>query len=230
MIRLSDTGKMPGKSWSLVAGQTCPGSIDPATKEVLPVCASCYAKEGRYAMSNVKNPRLENQEDWKRSGWVDDMVALLDNERYFRWFDSGDVYHPALAFKIFVVMQKTPWCNHWLPTKSYNIPRIRAILDRMKTLDNVSVRFSSPSVMGEYSDIHGSTVIPYTDTVTDAKICEAYTRKGQCGDCRLCWNKEVKVIAYHAHGKRMSKHMRIAHNVKLDHFHATTQNAMEVNA
>jgi len=78
------------------------------------------------------------------------MVAELKRQKFFRWFDSGDVYHPALAFKIFLVMQKTPHVRHWLPTKSYKIARIRAVLERMKSLPNVAVRYSSDSMVGEY--------------------------------------------------------------------------------
>jgi hypothetical protein len=209
MVALSSVGKMPGKSWSLQAGETCPGSIDPISKQVLPVCDGCYAKAGNYVYSNVKAPREHNREDWKRAGWVADMVALLDNERYFRWFDSGDVYHPALAFKIYLVMQQTPWCNHWLPTKSYNIPRIRAILERMKELPNVSVRYSSPNVDGTLDDIHGSTVIPSaTYPTTATKICDSYERGGKCGPCRACWSKEVKSVAYVAHGVKIKKYQK----------------------
>ncbi len=208
MVILSKASKMPAKSWSLQAGSTCPGSIDPITKDVLPVCSGCYAKDGMYNMPNAKRVRDHNREDWKRAEWVDEMVHELRNQKFFRWFDSGDVYHPALAFKIFLVMQRTPQVKHWLPTKSYNIPKIRAVLDRMKTLENVSVRFSSPSITGEYSSEHGSTVVPYAETPVDAKMCDAYTRGGKCGDCRACWNKDVAVVAYPAHGSRMMAKVR----------------------
>jgi hypothetical protein len=205
MIRLSKAGKMPCKSWSLEAGKTCPGSIDFITKETLPVCAGCYAKAGNYNYPNVKAPREENRTDWKRDGWVADMVAALETERYFRWFDSGDCYHHALAEKIYTVMVLTPWVKHWLPTKSYTIAKIAVWLDRMDALENVKVRRSSPSIDGSYNPgVHGSTVVPYTDTVTSATLCGAYDRDGKCGPCRACWNKAVDVIAYPAHGKKLT--------------------------
>ena len=116
------------------------------------------------------------------------------------------MYHPALAFKILLVMQKTPHVQHWLPTKSYKIPRIRAILERMKSLPNAAVRYSSDSMTGEFATEHGSTVIPFADSATEAtKVCDAYERSGKCGDCRACWSKEVAVVAYPAHGRRMGK-------------------------
>jgi hypothetical protein len=55
--------------------------------------------KGNYRFPNVKQPRESNQKDWKRDAWVADMVAELDNDRYFRWFDSGDVYSLKLAEK-----------------------------------------------------------------------------------------------------------------------------------
>jgi hypothetical protein len=191
---------MPGKSWSLQAGDTCPGSINPLTKEVIEVCADCYAKTGFYRMENVKAPRLSNRKDWKRIDWADDMVAALDNERWFRWFDSGDIYTAALAQKIYEVARRTPWCNHWIPSKSYNIPKIRYWLDRLKELPNVSVRFSSPSTNGVYTSEHGSVVVQSViDTISGAKMCDAYTRGGKCGPCRACWDSSINLIVYPLH-------------------------------
>jgi hypothetical protein len=207
-VKLSKPSKMPCKTWSLEAGTTCPGSVDRFTKQVIAVCSGCYAKDGFYNMPDSKRVRDFNREDWKRAEWVNDMIAALAKEKYFRWFDSGDVYHPALAFKIFLVMQGTPHVKHWLPTKSYNIAKIRPLLERMKALPNVSVRYSSPSMTGEFNEEHGSTVVPYAETPTDATLCGAYTRSGKCGDCRACWNKEVAVIAYPAHGSRMMAKVR----------------------
>ena len=209
-VLLSKASKMPGKSWSLQAGETCPGSINPETKEVIEVCADCYAKSGFYRMENVKAPRIHNRKDWKRTDWTDDMVQALDNERWFRWFDSGDIYTAALAQKIYEVAKRTPWCNHWIPTKSYNIPKIRYWLDRLKELPNVSVRFSSPSVHGEYSSFHGSTVVQsVSDNIAGAKMCDAYTRGGKCGPCRACWDKGVALVVYPLHTPKKKINLHI---------------------
>lgn len=207
-VTLSKPSKMPCKTWSLEAGSTCPGSIDPTTKLPLPVCAGCYAKDGFYNMPNSKLVRDANREDWKRADWADDMVVALSKQSYFRWFDSGDVYHPMLALKIMEVIQRTPHVKHWLPTKSYTIPKIRVILELIKALPNASVRYSSPSIVGEFTEEHGATVIPYAETPTEATVCEAYSRNGKCGSCRVCWDKEVKVVAYPAHGTRMMAKVR----------------------
>jgi hypothetical protein len=211
-ILLSKASKMPCKSWSLQAGETCPGSINKETKEIISVCKDCYAKSGFYNMPNVKGPREHNRKDWKRPEWADEMVQALDTERYFRWFDSGDVYSAALGQKIYEVIRRTPWCQHWLPTKSYTIPKIRYWLDRIKTLPNATVRYSSPSTTGQYTDEHGSCVVQnVSDLFTGQGVvaCEAYTRGGKCGPCRACWDKNVSMILYPLHTPKKKINIQI---------------------
>jgi len=213
MLRISVTSKLDGiRSWSLQAIDTCPGSIE-SPGVLVPACRGCYATTGNYLYPNVKAPRLENREDWHRQDWADDMVAELERDRYFRWFDSGDVYNLALAEKILDVMQRTPWCKHWLPTRMHKFPKFRIVFDAMKALDNVSVRFSADSVDGSYTPgLHGSVIGPDAATYTDApgsSLCRAYEHAGKCSGCRACWNKDVELICYPAHGLKMAKVIRL---------------------
>ena len=154
------------------------------------------------------------------------MVSELDNHRYFRWFDSGDMYHIKLAEKIYQVMKRTQWVKHWLPTRQYKFSKFKDVIERMNQLDNVVVRLSSDSVQGKKVNFStwrlnsiktSSTILPKdTDDVfssdhTGVKIdkshvvCRAYENDGKCGSCRECWNKDTHTIAYVAHGKSMGK-------------------------
>ena len=205
MIKLSKANKMPCRSWSLQALDTCPASKD-ADGNLVDACKGCYATTGNYRFPNVKAPREHNREDWKRVDWVSDMVAELDNDRYFRWFDSGDMYDLRLAHKIYEVMLATPWVKHWLPTRMFKFAKFADIIAKMEALDNVIVRKSSDSIFGGLvpNAINSSTIIPTVDDATDDMVvCEAYDRGGKCADCRACWDKSVSVIAYPAHGKKM---------------------------
>ena len=211
-IKLSKASKMPCRSWSLQALETCPASVK-SDGTLVDACKGCYATTGNYNFPNVKAPRLHNREDWKREEWVEDMVSELDNDRYFRWFDSGDLYDIRLARKVLEVMQRTPWVKHWLPTRMYKFTKFVAVLDAMEALPNVVVRKSSDSVHGE--TIEGkttSTIIPVDDSIQYASftICKAYERDGKCGPCRACWSKDETVIAYPAHGKKMLKLIAVA--------------------
>jgi hypothetical protein len=150
---------------------------------------------------------VHNKDDWKREDWVSDMVQALDNSRYFRWFDSGDLYSVKLAEKIKLVIKQTPWVNHWLPTRSHKFKKFSKVLDDIQALPNAVVRYSSDSVTGE--TIPGettSTIVPTPEDASDSMtLCKAYDNDGKCGTCRQCWDKSAKVIAYPAHGKSMAK-------------------------
>jgi len=211
MIKISVTSKLDGiRSWSLQALDTCPGSIS-SPGVLVDACKGCYATTGNYRYPNVKAPRISNQSDWQRFDWVSDMVEALQNDRYFRWFDSGDMYTLGLAEKILEVMRMTPWCSHWLPTRMHKFPKFALVLQNMAALKNVSVRFSSDSVNGEFTKgLHGSVIIADSTQTTKAMtLCKAYENLGKCNGCRACWDKKVKVIAYPAHGQKMQKVIQI---------------------
>ena len=210
MIKLSKTSKLDGiLSWSLNALDTCQGSINPVTKELVPACQGCYATTGFYQFAPAKNARAFNKEDWQRADWVSDMVQALENSRYFRWFDSGDMYDIRLANKIFDVMVRTPWVKHWLPTRMHKFTKYDTVINRMMKLDNVVVRLSSDSVTGEI--INGLTTSTiFSDTLPSGSFeCKAYENEGKCNGCRACYSKDVQVIAYKAHGKKMAKVIKI---------------------
>jgi hypothetical protein len=209
MIKLSKTSKLDGiMSWSLQALDTCPGSKD-STGNLVPACQGCYATTGNYRFANVKKPREFNREDWKRDDWIDDMVKALDSSRYFRWFDSGDMYDVKLAYKILQVMEITPHCKHWLPTRMHKFDKFKHAITRMQSLPNVVVRFSSDSVTGGFvGGLNSSTI--FSDTLpVGATECKAYQHEGKCNGCRACYDKSVSVIAYKAHGVKMAKVIKI---------------------
>ena len=120
-IKLSKTSKLDGiMSWSLNALDTCQGSKQ-ADGSLVDACKGCYATTGNYRFKNVKAPREFNKRDWKREDWVSDMVQALDSSRYFRWFDSGDVYDLNLAHKIYEVMTEIN------SAQSFKFPKILSL-------------------------------------------------------------------------------------------------------
>ena len=208
--KLSKASKMPCRSWSLEALTTCPASKD-SNGELVPACKGCYATTGNYRFPNVKAPRLHNQSDWKNDDWVSVMVAELDNDRYFRWFDSGDMYDIRLAKKILAVMRATPWVKHWLPTRMHKFDKFQSVIEQMQQLPNVVVRLSSDGVQGEIvpDAPNTSTIIPtISHKLDNMTLCQAYEREGKCGTCRACWDKTISVVAYPAHGAKMLKQIK----------------------
>ena len=210
-VKISVTSKLDGiRSWSLQALDTCPGSIE-SPGVLVDSCQGCYATTGNYRFANVKAPREFNRTDWQRMEWADDMVAELERDRYFRWFDSGDMYSLALAEKICEVMRRTPWCKHWLPTRMHKFPKFALVLREMSQLDNVMVRPSSDSIIGEFiPGLHGSVIVPDSRVNPDmVTLCRAYENDGKCDGCRDCYDKSIPVIAYPAHDAKIGKIIRI---------------------
>ena len=210
MLKLSKASKMPCKSWSLQALDTCPASKN-KDGSLVDACKGCYATTGNYRFPNVKAPREHNREDWKREEFVSDFVQALDTERYFRWFDSGDMYDLRLANKILEIMQATPWVNHWLPTRMHKFAKFAEVIAQMEALPNVVVRLSSDSIDGEtISGATTSTICHSAENAPEgATVCEAYTRGGKCGTCRACFSKDVPLVAYPAHGATMLKMIKV---------------------
>ena len=211
--KLSGTSKMPCKSWSLPAWETCPSARSENGKPV-DACSNCYALQGAYQWKPAKELRAYNLENWKLNTWVEDMVILINKEgkrnkkNLFRWFDSGDIYCSDLAKKIEQVLKATPNIRHWIPTRQYKDKKIKVILDRMNTLDNVVVRFSSDSTNGAMLDSsYNSTITPSPEDIKSSKgvsICRAYERKGKCASCTACWSKKITTIVYPLHGNKIN--------------------------
>ena len=212
MNKLSKTSKLDNiMSWSLQALETCSGSID-EKGELVPACSGCYATQGTYNFPGTKAVRADNKQAWQDDGWVETMVAALKKQSYFRWFDSGDMYSIALALKMYEVMVRTPHVKHWLPTRMHKFPKYNQIIAKMQALPNVMVRPSSDAINGTFTaGLHGSTILPAGMTVpAGVKVCTAPTTNGKCSGCRACYSKDVAVVGYIAHGRKMAKVIRIA--------------------
>lgn len=139
MPKISQTSKMQIKgkrvgSWSLPAGDSCPGA------KGAEVCEGCYAKKGMYRFPVVKNVREYNKADYHKDDWVSRMIKEVSKYDYFRWFDSGDIESPELADKIRVVIDRTIYTKHWLPTRSDKVGSIFKMLERAASIRNINTR------------------------------------------------------------------------------------------
>jgi hypothetical protein len=214
-LKLSTPSKMKGtcKTWSTLAVTHCPGSrvtmkdahkyVDRVVGDLVPACGNCYADKGFYHMPNVKAPRIHNAQDWKRDNWVSDMVETLQGKAYFRWFDSGDMFHTDLADKILQVMKLSPNTAFWLPTRMHKLDKFKPVLMRMARLPNAVVRKSSDSVTGGRIAGKNTSTIIATSNSDIGYTCPA-TIPGNVANCKVnsctaCWDKDIKQINYVFH-------------------------------
>lgn len=204
MIKLSKTSKMPCPSWSIPAGgKYCPGSKDLGTGKSHEVCEGCYTQKGFYHMPVVKNSRDHNAGDWKRNAWIGQMILKIKGEEFFRWFDSGDLYHPKLAAKILEVCDATPDTKHWLPTKMWDVKGMISYVGEIGSLSNVALRKSAKDFNKPLPKGHGLASVVLTESVHYDKKklpkvfrCPAPEQDHQCKGCRACWDRKVQTIGF----------------------------------
>jgi hypothetical protein len=187
---LSKPSKMPGPAHNLPAWNCITGAKLQAVKNS--VCAGCYAMKGRYRFKNVRaalDRRLQALTDPR---WVNAMVTLITGEKWFRWHDSGDIQSPEHLKNIFEVCNRTPETRHWMPTREV---KFLTLMDPDVVPKNLIIRISSHMI-----DQGPVKHWPWTSTVvTSGKTCPAKEQGNQCKNCRACWDRSVKNIAYPKH-------------------------------
>ena len=185
---LSAPGKMPEGSYNVPAS-ACQTGQKLAKIPGTP-CFKCYAdNRGRYRFPNVKAALQRRLKSLDHPQWVEAMTVLVKGKKHFRWHDSGDLQGVAHLKKIFEVCKLTPDTAHWLPTQE------RKYLPLGSYPDNLVIRLSNAKNNSKPGNAwsHWSTVV---DTGGD---CPASKQGNQCGDCRRCWDPEVKHVTYPKH-------------------------------
>ena len=187
---LAKPSKMPGWAYGIPAAECKTG------KKLVDVegstCEGCYANKGCYIFPVVQAAQYRRLNSIKRPQWVRAMAALINSKKakYFRWHDSGDVQDLKHLAKIFKVAKLTPSVQHWLPTRE---AWTQAYQDRAPS--NLIIRFSMPMV-----NQPAAASWPHTSTVvTTGRTCPAPDQDNACGDCRACWDPNVKNVAYGQH-------------------------------
>ena len=187
---LSKPSKMPGWAYGLPAKECKTGSKQRAVKDS--VCYNCYALKGCYVFKVVQDAQYRRLEATKSPLWVGAMALLINSKKAkeFRWHDSGDVQDEEHLLKIFAVCKLPPSIQHWMPTREAWVKHFLP-----ECPENLVIRFSAPMVNQEAPASWANT----STVVTAGATCPAPKQNNECKDCRACWNKDVKNIAYGKH-------------------------------
>ena len=187
---LSAPNKMPGPSINLPAWNCITGLKLQAVKNS--VCAGCYAMKGRYRFPNVREAMDRRLAALPDPRWVDAMVTLVKGQPWVRWHASGDIQSPAHLKNIFEVCNRTPETRHWMPTREVKFLKL---MDPDVVPKNLIIRISSHMI-----DQGPVKHWPWTSTVvTSGKTCPAAEQGNKCKECRACWDRSVKNVAYGKH-------------------------------
>ncbi len=203
---LTNTSKMPSKSWSLPAHKACPAAVTgPGT-----ICGSCYASKGAYAWKSSQNAQAKRFE-WSvrcmrtpegRQEFIDTMVARIGalHSNYFRVHDSGDLFSPAYVRCWTAIARALPGKRFWIPTRTWRFldrPQWAPALLELASLPNVTVR---PSAL-YFDDVAPSIagMAAGTTATTSGYSCPAPDQGNACQDCRVCWDSPDVPVSYHKH-------------------------------
>jgi len=170
------------------------------------VCSHCYARKGRYVGPHVKAAHKERLEGMKHPSWPYVFAERLKGEKYFRWFDSGDLQSPAMLQRICQVCRLTPGCRHWVPTRETEI--VSGFLDKGGRIpENLTIRISLDYIDDDASKkpVKG---LPISVVSTKERSAEGlwdcpatFSDKHECKahNCRRCWDRGVSAVNYRAH-------------------------------
>jgi hypothetical protein len=189
---LSKPSKMPGWAYGLPAAECKTGKKLVNIENS--VCSGCYALKGCYVFPVVQAAQYRRLDSIKSPLWTGAMSLLINSKKskLFRWHDSGDVQDVDHLIKIFAVAKLTPETSHWMPTRE---AWVKPFLPECP--DNLTIRFS-----GTMIDQPALSSWPNTSTVStdpEARTCPAPDQNNECGDCRACWNKDIKNVSYGKH-------------------------------
>ncbi len=204
-LTLSDTSKMPCKSWS-VSALACKTGSKLAQVEGS-VCFGCYALKGFYRMPNTASTLHKRIALMSQTGWVSAMVKKIREEEhtgFFRWFDSGDLQSLKNLKDIVRIALALPHIKFWLPTKEYTI--VSEYLERYATFPaNLTVRLSSymvdkagPNSLASDLGLTTSEVHSESSSPT-GYVCPSSKQNNKCLECRACWSPAIKTVSYRLH-------------------------------
>ena len=195
LIRLGKTSKMRGYSFGLDARNCITGSKLRKVKGS--VCAKCYAMKGNFNFPSVRKNKETNLKHLESDYFVYVMTYQLQDIKYFRWFDSGDLPHLEALKKIVQIAENTPKTKHWLPTRE--IKMVQKYLKNNKFPKNLIVRVSAPMTDGPPPKGFKHTSTVHKNKKPHGFDCVSRFQGNQCLTCTACWDKRIKNISYKEH-------------------------------
>ena len=135
--------------------------------------------------------------------WVDAMIFLIQHyctkTKVFRWHDSGDLQSVQHLVRIVNIAECTPNVRHWLPTREVTI--VKKYKDLFGEFpSNLVVRISATMVNGMPHSFHEhSSTVATSNALAIGHLCPAPKQDNKCGDCRACWDPNIKTVTYLDH-------------------------------
>lgn len=207
------------------------------------VCDRCYAKKGRYTkfVNIIIKQRIVREwmdiqfsratRDNPFGTFVEQFgrgVGFLSHEfvreimfqngvdtRYFRLFDSGEVYKPVVYLALRAVALRLRNVRFWMPTRMWVYAEFRDLVASNPPPPNLVVRPSAlfvgaaaPALAGTVPGFSAGTTVNRKEEDLPRSVwrCPAYfggktesCTANHMGSCRRCWDSPGTVVSYKMH-------------------------------
>tara|TARA_R100001163_G_scaffold6791_1_gene7427 strand:- start:1882 stop:2733 length:852 start_codon:yes stop_codon:yes gene_type:complete len=221
----SKNSKMPGYVFSTSAFFCKTGSKLHKVKGS--VCESCYALNGNYrypavmegmALNSIGISFYESKEDY--TVWTvalselirrrcilkeikdkqGNVIAIEDN-RWFRFHDSGDIQSALHMEAINQIAINNPNVKFWIPTREGKF--VKDFMKTNKVASNLCIRISGHMVGKKASDFGTGLPTSTVDYKASEHKCVAPLQGGSCDgeimNCRNCWDSSIPNVDYPQH-------------------------------
>lgn len=174
-------------TWSLPAIATCPGATDGPDGCV----SGCYATKGYYSYPSLQQALIKR---WELSEQADRFVALLSKEldrladgTVIRIHASGDFFSVEYIRAWVELANLYSRLTFYAYTRSWRVKELRAELNRLRKLANVTIWASTDVETGRAPK--GWHRAHLESEFADGMIAcmEQVGTKENCGKCGLCW-------------------------------------------
>jgi len=200
-IHFSEVTKMPCSCWSIPSALCITGQKlirEGAIKNIPYVCRVCYTHQGPTRFRDCQSLLWQNFEGYSAHPhkWVLAMTKALlrSNALYFRWFHSGDLQDAEMLLNILEVAIRNPRIQFWLPTQERDFVELIAPTTPIPRNLNIRITSSIIDVIPQNNNTPGVTesMVCYNQPIT----CPAHKQGHWCNTCRICWNRDIALVAY----------------------------------
>jgi hypothetical protein len=199
------TSAMACWSWSLPAGKaySCPAEHRGPNS----ICDSCYAQQGNYLFSNVRESQMARFDFFRSSPTVcDDLIVHHINDAelpFFRVHDSGDFHNIDAVHRWTDIVRRCPATRFWFPTRTHLFPYWLPALRALHRLPNAVVRPSALNFGDEPPVVPGlgHGTVSMDQSLPGIHTCPKSLLGGDCEthSCRTCWD-DTTYVNYLRHG------------------------------
>lgn len=177
-------------NFSMTPGASCPGASA--------WCASaCYAKRPYHRWKKQVGDTWDENFEATQAGV---MPEIPKGAKAFRIHVSGDFYSVAYTAAWIAIIKSRPEVKFWAYTRSWRVPELKKVLQKLHDLPNMQLFASIDWTMGEQPPAGWRVArIKGDDRFTGYACPEQDGRKPNCESCGYCFKGQRGNVTFKVH-------------------------------